>query len=226
MESRDASISLLIAVAVRLYREGLAAALASRAPFSVAATAGDPQAALAAAQAQRPDVAIIDICLPGALQLMRTLSNGDCSPRIIAFAVSDADADHVGDYAAAGACGFVTVSESLENLAEVIRRTVAGELLCSSAMASQLLRAFANASATSDEQRQPNLSFGLTNRESQILSLIRTGCSNKQIATRLCISPATVKNHVHHLLQKLQVQSRGQAAVLGASSRRATSPVR
>jgi two-component system nitrate/nitrite response regulator NarL len=214
MESRDAPVLLLIAVAGRLYREGLAAALSVRGPFGVAATAGDAQAALTAAQAHHPDLTIVDVALPGALQLMRKLRDWQSGARIVAFATNDVDAERVGDYVAAGACGFVTTQESLDDLEEVIRRALAGELWCSSAMAIQLLRACAAGSIAASDLRQPEQTSGLTCREAQILSLIGTGCSNKQIATKLCISPATVKNHVHHLLQKLQVQSRGQAAAL------------
>lgn len=213
MDSRDAPVRLMVAVTVRLYREGLVTALGSDRFLTVVASAEDPEQALAAALGTCPEVAVIDVAFPNALGLMRALGDSGWNGRVVAFAVSADESQHVGDYAAAGARGFVTASESLEGLVEVIRRTAAGELLCSPSMAVQMLRAFARDSS-GPSNVEIGAEVGLTEREAQVLKLIREGLSNKQIATKLSIATATVKNHVHHVLAKLQVQNRSQAAAL------------
>src|SRR5262249_39747545 len=92
-------------------------------------------------------------------------------------------------------------------------RTVSGELLCSPQIAAQLLRA---AAARTEPAMFPSGGI-LTGREQQVLSLLNQGRSNKEIANALNIASATVKNHVHHLLAKLQVTTRSEAMALGAA---------
>jgi DNA-binding NarL/FixJ family response regulator len=126
--------------------------------------------------------------------------------RILAFAVREEIAA-ILDYAEAGADGFVTANSSVAELVEAIERTAGGELLCSPRIAAQLLRR-AVAPPPASETDSPLL----TQREQQVLSLLKQGRSNKEIGNALHIAEATVKNHVHHVLAKLQVPNRGKAA--------------
>jgi two-component system, NarL family, nitrate/nitrite response regulator NarL len=208
--SVSAPITILIAVGVRLYREGLAAALASHDRLSVRGTAATPHDAQNAARDLQPDIVIVDVALEGASQLMQAL-RAECEKiRILAFAVRDDIAAILG-HAEAGADGFVTANGSLSELVEAIRRTAAGELLCSPQVAAQLLRR----AARRNEPAPGDAGLALTGRERQVYSLLKQGLSNKEIAHGLTIAEATVKNHVHHLLEKLHVSSRGQAIAIG-----------
>jgi len=216
MESVDrlrAPITIMIAVSVRLYREGLAATLTAKPNLQVLGSVATPLEAQIAARELQPDVVIIDVALEDARSLMRTVRAESSKSRILAFAVRE-DVITIIDYAAAGADGFVTASGSVAELVEAIERVSAGELLCSPRMAAQLLRRAAH----QPDRTEPHTAGPiLTAREQQVFSLLRQGQSNKEIGTALNIAEATVKNHVHHVLEKLQVGTRGQAAAAGAA---------
>jgi two-component system, NarL family, nitrate/nitrite response regulator NarL len=204
-----APIRLLIVIDVRLYREGLAATLADHKHLFVAGTVGCYAEALPAVVNLKPDVVIIDVALADSLNLMRELRAKTPTTRIVAFAV-DEDISAILDCAEAGAAGFVTANASVDELVNAIDRTIAGELLCSPRMAAELLR---RAADREDRHAQPQRApAGLTSRENQVLVFVRKGLSNKEIAVALNIAESTVKNHVHHLLEKLHVPTRTHAA--------------
>jgi DNA-binding NarL/FixJ family response regulator len=207
-EGGIAPISIVIAVGVRLYREGLATALNARDHLRVDGSAATLLEAQTAVGTLQPDVLIVDVSLPDVCDAMRVIRRESSRCRILAFAVRD-DIRAILDYAEAGADGFVTANGSVSELVEAIERTAAGELLCSPRIAAQLLRRAAHLSAQSTD---PSSGSILTVREQQVFSLLKQGLSNKEIANTLGIAEATVKNHVHHVLEKLQVTSRGQAA--------------
>jgi DNA-binding NarL/FixJ family response regulator len=97
----------------------------------------------------------------------------------------------------------------MDDLTATITSVSRDELLCSPRVAAALLR---RVGALANGVRRPHATDGLTSRECEILGLIKEGLSNKEIAVRLHIEVATVKNHVHNLLEKLQVASRAEAA--------------
>jgi len=203
-------ISILIAVGVRLYREGLAASLNAQQHIRVEGTVATVIEARTAVNELNPAVLIIDVSLPDVCGAMRTIREEAPRCHILAFGVRD-DIQAILDYAEAGADGFVDTNASISELVEAIERSAAGELLCSPKIAAQLLRRVA-------DQPDPSIEHGganLTIREQQVLSSLRQGLSNKEIANVLGIAEATVKNHVHHLLEKLQVSSRTQAVAIG-----------
>jgi len=205
-------ITILIAVAVRLYREGLAATLNAQQHLRIEGIAGTSLEARAAVRALQPSVVIVDVALEDVLSLMHDLRAENPKSRILAFAVRE-EITAILNYAEAGADGFVTANSSVADLIEAIERTAAGELLCSPRIAAQLLRHAAHQRTPSGEAAGPFL----TNREQQVFSLLKRGLSNKEIGTTLHIAEATVKNHVHHVLEKLQVSTRGQAVAAGVS---------
>jgi DNA-binding NarL/FixJ family response regulator len=204
-------ITLLIAVAVRLYRDGLAAVLQAQSQLRVVGTAATPLDAQAASRNFAPHVVIVDVSMDGALDLMRAVRAESPGSRILAFAVRE-EIEAILDYAQAGADGFVTANGSIAELVEAIERTAAGELLCSPRMAAQLLRRAAHEASRSGD----GAAYNLTGRELQVFSLLKQGRTNKEIAVGLNIAEATVKNHVHHLLEKLNVSTRGQAIASGS----------
>jgi len=205
-----------------LYREGLAAMLNAQGNLRVSGTAGTGLEAQSAVRNLQPDLVIVDVSLDDVFGLMRLLRAESSTTRILAFAVRE-DISSIVDYAEAGADAFVTPNGSVADLVEAIERTAVGELLCSPRIAAQLLRRAAHqANRLTEDSAAPIL----TVREQQVFLLMKQAKSNKEIATTLNIAEATVKNHVHHVLEKLHVGSRGQAMATGlgqrTSSRRAS----
>jgi DNA-binding NarL/FixJ family response regulator len=129
--------------------------------------------------------------------------------KVVAFAVPETESDIIA-CAEAGVAACVTREASFGELVATIERVGSGESLCSPQVAAVLLRRVATLAAA----RSVEPASALTGREREILDLIDEGLSNKQIAQRLCIELPTVKNHVHNLLEKLDVQSRYEAAAL------------
>jgi DNA-binding NarL/FixJ family response regulator len=151
---------------------------------------------------------VIDTAMREALDVIRDLRNQGSTAKILAFAVDEATSD-VLDCAEAGATGYVAADASLDDLVLAIERIAREELVCSPQVTARL---FGRISRSAEPSPTPSPSHGLTIRERQVLELIREGYSNKEIGQKLNIAEATVKNHVHHLLAKLDVPNRGQAA--------------
>jgi DNA-binding NarL/FixJ family response regulator len=225
--SRDATghprVSVLIVADVRLYRESLALMLSSRGFVSMAGAATRLDG-LTKARELRPGVAIVDIASRGALEFISALRQESVRPKILGLAVDEETSDVI-ECAEAGADGYVTADATIEDLERAIDRVGHEELLCSPRIAATLFRRLAiggiRAVAGASED-------ALTNRERQIWNFIGQGLSNKEIAAALNISILTVKNHVHHLLGKLNVSTRSQAAsrIVLASRRQANQGVR
>ena len=193
---------------VRLYREGLSAALGQYEQLTVAGTACTAAEAIQLVQRIVPDVAVIDIALADSLALFRDLRTLELATKIIAFGVDDNSAAIIR-CAEAGAAGYVTLNASSDDLAAAIERAANGELECGPRLAAELFRHLAD--RTHPRPAAPEAD-SLTRREQQVLELVTRGLSNKEIGATLHIAEATVKNHVHHLLEKLKVASRVQAA--------------
>jgi DNA-binding NarL/FixJ family response regulator len=204
-------IRVFLLVETRLYRDGISRALAEDDRFAIAGTAGDLSATLAAIDALGPpDVLLLDHAIPEGVDAAHRLHKRWPDLRIVALAVREAN-DEVIPWAEAGVAGFVARSASLEELLAGVAAVAAGDGLCSPRLAAVLLHRVA---ALADERRPARAIGGLTQREREIVILLEEGLSNKEIATRLCIQVATVKHHVHSILEKLQVRRRGEAASL------------
>ena len=199
--------SILIVAHVRLYREGLAALLNSRDRFQVSGTADDCATTLCEIATSVPDVVVIDITMPGALEIIPTLRSNANGTKVIAFALHDDEAQIIACIEA-GASGYVTTDSSLSALIATIDAVTRDELPCSPRIAATFVRRLAERAA---RKELPIDAVILTGRERQVLRLLREGLSNKEIGQNLNIAEATVKNHVHHLLEKLDVSSRNQA---------------
>src|SRR5262245_43564734 len=200
---------LVVIADVRLYRDGLAAALGRYEQLSIVGTAGNAAEAISLVQQVQPDVAIVDMSLPDGFNLFGRVRSLQLATKLIAFGV-DEDIGIIIRCAEAGAAGYVTLNASIEDLVNAVHRAALGELECPPRVAAELFRRLAGRV----EQRQafPGVSETLTSREQEVLVLLTRGLSNKEIGTALRIAEATVKNHVHHLLEKLNVGTRAQAA--------------
>jgi two-component system nitrate/nitrite response regulator NarL len=214
-----AAIGVLIVADVRLYREGLAGSLTSRAHILVLGTSADRADARERVRELRPDVVVIDMATRESLDLVRDLRDEAIAPRVLAFAVEEVASD-ILECAEAGAAGYVTAEASMDDLVTAIERIARAELVCSPRIAAQLFAHMSERAAQGGTD--PFQAKALTSRERQVLECIRQGRSNKEIAQTLNIAEATVKNHVHHVLEKLDVTTRAQAAARAAlpSSRR------
>jgi DNA-binding NarL/FixJ family response regulator len=127
---------------------------------------------------------------------------------ILALALSPQSEQEIVETAEAGICGYIPPDASIEDLMEAIERASRGEMMCSPRVAGTLARRI----ATLASGRGPlATSASLTARETEVVELLEIGLSNKQIARRLSIRLATVKNHVHSILAKLNVKRRGEA---------------
>ncbi|MBI4277602.1 MAG: response regulator transcription factor [Armatimonadetes bacterium] len=199
---------VLIVDDIRLYREGLAQTLGREADITAIGAVADLREALAAVPEFRPDVLLLHMALPESLAALRALIGAAPHVKVVTLGVTESE-DEVIACAEAGAAGYVLREATLEDLVAAIRSVTRGETICSPRIAATLLRRVATLAA---ERRSWATRAELTPREREILELIDQGLSNKEIARRLFIEVRTVKNHVHHILEKLSVHRRGEAA--------------
>jgi two-component system nitrate/nitrite response regulator NarL len=193
---------------VRLYREGLAWSVSQRPELEVIGASAPSAEALAQIASSVPTAVLLDFATPGALDLPKELSRLLPGIKIIAFAVSEID-DELIACAEAGIAGFVTRDGSVDDLVMSILNALRGEVFCSPHITGLL---FKHVAALSDARSGPSSKHALTRREREVAELVNEGLSNKEIARSLRIGSATVKNHVHNILEKLHVNRRGEAA--------------
>jgi len=204
---------------VRLYREALEWRLAQSGRVHVVGTA-DGSSVATLAVALTPDVVIVDQAMADAMAIARALHAGENGrAKVVAFAIADVD-NAVIECAEAGLAGYVTRDGTVDDLIDCVERAVRGEVLCSPRVAARLFKRLASLSAAAGPLPGAEARVGgraprdseLTQREHEIATLIERGLSNKEIARELAIGTATVKNHVHNILEKLEVSRRGEAA--------------
>ncbi|MCA3255333.1 MAG: response regulator transcription factor [Alphaproteobacteria bacterium] len=199
-----------------LAREGLKSILRG-AGYEVVAEAATGEAAIAAAGALKPDVVLLDIRLGDGidgLQAAAAIRALDADIRVIMLTLHDAPG-YVRAALEAGASGYVLKDAGLGELRLAVDQVLAGRLAIPASLASA---AFERPERTGTDPA----AFGrLTGREREVLDLVSEGLTNKEIARRLDISPATVKAHVERVIAKLGVADRTQAAVQAARLRQA-----
>jgi DNA-binding NarL/FixJ family response regulator len=201
-------ITVLIASGVRLYSEGLCHCLRGEGSTTVVGIARHADDVLTSVETQRPSVVLLDQALAHGIDLVKILQRLRHKSSVVALGMPDQD-DMLLKWAEAGVAGFVPRDASVEDLIATLLCTVRGEFRCSPQLAGRLLGRLREREQTvaGEHVRQ-----AVTPREREIVSLIDRGLSNKEIAVELGIELATVKNHVHNLLEKLRVHRRGQAA--------------
>jgi NarL family two-component system response regulator LiaR len=199
-------IRVLIVDDHAVVREGLRTFLELQDGLEVAGEAGDGAEAVAVAERLRPDVILMDLVMPklDGVEAMRELQARLPRARVIVL-TSFGDDDRLLPAIRAGAAGYLLKNVQPQELARAVRAAHAGEALLDPHVAARLVEALAEPREAEAER--------LTPREREVLDLIARGLSNKRIARELGIAEKTVKAHVSHVLAKLGVSDRTQAAV-------------
>jgi DNA-binding NarL/FixJ family response regulator len=200
-------VRLMVVADIRLYREGLKRLLEPVEDIDVVGSAGSGDQALDRLKILTPDTLLVDRAVPGSLRLVSKVRAADADLKVVILTIEEVE-DEIIRCVEAGVDGYVTRNATAAELVETIRAARAGELRCSPSAAGSLLRRVKHLSA----KRQP-LEV-LTDRELEVLTCVERGLSNRRISESLGIEVATVKNHVHNILDKLQVQGRGEAAAV------------
>lgn len=217
---------LLVVDDHNLFRRGLTALLSQDGRFEVCDQAGDIGEALRCLQRAQPDLILLDNHLPGVRGVDGIAALKDAAPqaRILMLTVSE-DEDDLAAALQAGADGYLLKTVESDDLCNSIEKVLAGESVVSPEMMTKLVTAFrTKPPSVAAEVAQPSVPDEpsglalLSAREREVLAYIARGDSNKVIARTLNIAETTVKVHVQHILRKLGLASRVQAAVYAAAS--------
>jgi two-component system, NarL family, nitrate/nitrite response regulator NarL len=209
-------LRVLVVSDVRLVQQGLRAVLAECEELDVVSTAdtlraGDQSARL------NPDVVLFDATRRESAEVVRALVTAAPHCKVVAFGVRESAEEEILALAAAGTAGYVRANAEATDVVRVLLRVMCDELPCSARTAASLYRRVARLSQSRNNDRPDPTgcvsgAASLSRRELEIGHLIDCGLSNKQIARKLGICAATVKNHVHNMYEKLKVHRRGEAA--------------
>lgn len=207
------SIRVVIADDQALFREGLRTLLSTRPEVEVVGEAANGAESLSLVERLQPDVVLMDLRMPVMDGIVATARLRDRWPAIpvLVLTTFDDDASLFGALRA-GAAGYLLKDVSSETLMAALTAAARGEAFLQSTVTGRVVAAFARL-MESGGVRAEALVLPLSPREREILSLLGTGASNKEIADRLCLAEGTVKNHVTNILTKLDVRDRTQAAL-------------
>jgi DNA-binding NarL/FixJ family response regulator len=205
-------LRVLIADDHPIFRNGMRALLASVPGIQVAGEAATGDAAITKAAELQPDVVLMDLQMPGIGGVEATRQILFASPHIRVLVVTMFEDDHsVFTAMRAGARGYIVKGANPGEMLRAIRAVGSGEAIFSPAIAARLIDFFSAPKPAVPPQTFPELS----DREREILDLVAQGASNAEIASRLVLSPKTVRNHVSNIFSKLQVADRAHAIVRG-----------
>jgi DNA-binding NarL/FixJ family response regulator len=220
------SLRIVVADDQALVRAGFCGIVNATDGLTVVGEAGTGAEAVAVTRRTRPDVVLMDVRMPELDGIEATGQitgrDGDSGTRVLILTTFDLD-EYVYAALHAGASGFLLKSTEPAELVNAIRVIAAGDALLAPSVTRRLVEEFtrrpvprARAAAPGPAMAlAPAVSLaGITGREREVLALIATGLSNSEIATRLCISEATAKTHVGHLLTKLNARDRVHLVIL------------
>jgi DNA-binding NarL/FixJ family response regulator len=205
------TIRVLVADDQSMVRAGFHMLLSSQEDIEVVAEASNGLEAVDKANRFRPTVVLMDIRMPelDGLEATRRILDADDTARILVLTTFDLD-EYVYEALRAGASGFVLKDDPPEQLLAAIRVVAGGEALLSPAITKRVIKQFTRI----PHPEPPRELDELTERELDVFRLIARGLSNAEIGQELYISDTTVKTHITHILQKLNVRDRVQAVVL------------
>lgn len=211
------AIRVLLVDDQALFREGLRTLLSIWDDIDVVGEAGNGREAIAQTAVLLPDVILMDLRMPelDGVAATRRLQTTHPTSRVIVLTTFDDD-EHVFDGLRAGAVGYLLKDVSSDKLVEAIRAAARGESFLQPSVAAKVLAEFSRirpADSPPDPAANTELAEPLSDREIEILQLVATGASNREIAAQLYIAEGTVKNHVTNILGKLGVRDRTQAAL-------------
>ena len=205
------AIRVVVADDQPLVRTGLRMILSDAADLEIVGEAADGDEAVALAAAERPDVVLMDVRMPGmgGIDATRAVTAVEDPPRVLVLTTFDLD-EVVYDALRAGASGFLLKDAPEERLLTAIRVVAEGGSLFAPTVTRRLIEEFARR----PRAMAPSGLEALTERESEVLRLVARGLSNTEIAGELFVSENTVKTHVARVLMKLGLRDRVQAVVL------------
>ena len=208
-------IRVLLADDQQLVRAGLRTILEAEEDIEICGEVADGLRAVSAAHDLEPDVVLMDIRMPhldGLEATRRIAARGD-TPRIVILTTFDLD-EYVFEALRGGASGFLLKDTTADELVRAVRLAVAGDALLAPSVTRRLIERFANRASSPTTQAFE----ALTGRELEVLLLVARGLSNTEVAERLFVGETTVKTHVAHVLDKLELRDRVQAVVLAYES--------
>jgi DNA-binding NarL/FixJ family response regulator len=205
------TIRVLVADDQSMVRAGFRMLLGGEPDIEVVAEASNGLEAVQQAARFNPTVVLMDIRMPevDGLEATRRILEADRAARVLILTTFDLD-EYVYEALRAGASGFVLKDNPPEQLIAAVRTVAAGEALLSPSVTKRVIEQFTRIPRPSP----PRALAELTAREREIFQLIATGLSNAEIGQRLYISDTTVKTHITHIFQKLDLRDRVQAVVL------------
>ena len=205
MTDRDRPVRLLIVDDHPVVRDGLRGMFAGENGFEVVAEATNGTDAISKARAHDPDVVLMDLRMPemDGVSAIRKMTELGIPARVLVLTTFDTDSD-VLPAIEAGATGYLLKDAPRDELLRAVRSAAAGEAVLSPSVAARLL----------DQVRQP-VKETVSQRELEVLQLVASGATNREVAERLFVSEATVKTHLLHIYAKLGVNDR--AAAVGAA---------
>jgi DNA-binding NarL/FixJ family response regulator len=210
------TISVLLVDDQALVRTGFRMILDDEADIEVVGEAADGRAAIDAARRLHPDVIVMDIRMPvlDGVEATRRLVRDRALPdaRVLVLTTFDAD-EYVVEALRAGASGFLLKDVTPSDFVAALRIVAAGDALLAPGVTRRLLDRYADRLPPVSDARQAGLEE-LTEREVEVLRLVARGLSNREIAARLVLAEPTVKTHVSHVLDKLDLRDRAQAVVV------------
>jgi two-component system, NarL family, nitrate/nitrite response regulator NarL len=210
----DHYINVLLVHEIRLMCNIIAAALDDEPDIKVVGSATTIEEVLNLIDNNEVDVALVSTHLPdhGALKLTAEISKRAPSTKVLALGLSE-NKERVLRYVEAGAAGYVLQDDSLQDMIETVRAAQQGKVSVSPEIAAAMMKRLSDlAQMFADVDSRIADNAGLTERELEVLKLIGEGLTNKGISQQLVIELGTVKNHVHSILEKLDVSNRGEAA--------------
>lgn len=208
------SIRVLLADDQALFREGLHTLLSLHGDIQVVGQASNGQEAVDQALRLRPDVVLMDMQMPllNGIGATRRLKQSLPECRVIVLTTFN-DNETIFDALRAGAVGYLLKDVGSAQLADSIRRTARGESILDPSVAAKVVAEFSRVSSLVGRTSSEVLPEPLSEREIELLRLIASGLSNKEIGETLFITEGTVKNHITHILGKLGVRDRTQAVL-------------
>lgn len=213
-DPNDVKINVLLVNEIRLMCNVLAASLEDEPDIQIFGCATNVQEALTILQTNPIDVVLVSSKLPqqGAMWLTQAISDYAPATKTLILGLTE-QRERILRYVEAGATGYVLKDDSLDNLIANIRAAQKEKALISPEIAAAMMdRLSSLAQLFAEIENSVTEDAGLTNRELEVLELIGKDFTNQQIADQLFIEVGTVKNHVHNILEKLNVSSRGEAA--------------
>jgi DNA-binding NarL/FixJ family response regulator len=205
-------IRVLLADDQRVVREGLATLLSLLEGIDVAATAGDGDEVVELAARLHPDVVLMDLRMPRCDGVEATRRLRELDPNIKVLVLTTyADDRSVIEALRAGARGYLTKDAGAEEIRRALDQVRRGHAAIDPLVQHHLIDAIAASPGRRDPGPEPHLPDGLTPRETEVLTLIAEGLSNREIAEQLHVNETTIKSHINHLFAKTGVRDRAQA---------------